>query len=272
MKYLIIISLFTLSTNSFCQKHIWNDKQLEKYFTLNTYQATILIQDRDSTLLFIYPALKTSSNDDISKYIKSKENRFQYLLANRTTFENIYNSLYPDTFKIRSKYANDLAKNKLFINYLNETIKPFQTKKLEPKLIFSKDEAIKIAARFFYSDSLFADTSISMHICVGLNGVKDVRWNRDYTLLEAFCFEAIFYYLKEGEMSVVEKNFKSIVRKLKNEYLHKNKTTNGLLKYIQTNTFQEMGKDKILIERIFDYYEMNKSNLSFRIERLIKKE
>jgi hypothetical protein len=266
MKYLIITLFFIFSKNCFCQKYTLKGKQLEKYFTLNTYEANIKIEGRDSTLLFIYPALKTDSNDEISKYIKSKENRFQYLLVNRSKFESIYNSLYPDTIEIRNRYANDLAKNKLFINYLNETIKPFKAKKIKRNLFFSKNEVIKIAARFFYSDSLFSDTSISMHICVGLNGVKDAKWNRDYTLLEAFCFEAIFYYLKEGEMSVVDNNFKLVVENLKNKYLNKNKTTNGLLRYIQINTFLEMEKDEILVKRLLDYYEINKSNLSFRLK------
>ena len=266
MKHIIFFGLFIISSNSFGQNTNWTGEQLKKYFSVDTYQANIQIQGKDSALLFIYPAIKIKGEDKIANFIKSKENRFQYLLVNRTTFEKIYNPLYPDTSKIRNNYADDLAKNKLFIYYLNETLKPLETKTVKPKLSFSKEEVSKVASHFFYSDSLFADNSLSSHICVGLNGIKEAKFARDYTLLEAFCFEAIFYYLRDEEKSGFNKNFMLIVKKLKKQYLDKNKTTEGMLKFIQINTFLEMSQDAILMKRLDEYYAMNKSNLNFSIK------
>ena len=262
----IIILLLAISTYCKGQNSNWSVNKIQNYFTVNTYVVNTKMQNKDTTLIFIYPAVQINRNDEIGKFIKDKENRFQYLLVNRTKFENVYNSLYPDTIKIRDTRARDLTNNKAFITYLNETLKPLQTKDIKSELSYSKKELLDVASRFFFSDSIYADTTVSMHMCVGLNGMEDVNWKKDYTYLEAFCFEAIFYYLREGKMYDCEKNFKMIVEELKNEYLEKEKSMDGLLKYIQINTFKRMAKDKILTERLYDYYNLNKDNLNFSLK------
>jgi hypothetical protein len=51
---------------------------------------------------------------------------------------------------------------------------------------------MEVSSKFFYCDQVNPDTSIQAYVCVGLNGVKEAKWNKDYTLLEAFCYEGIF--------------------------------------------------------------------------------
>lgn len=51
-----------------------------------------------------------------------------------------------------------------------------------------------IAARFFFPDAILENGQIQSHICVGINGIVDMRGGRDLAV-EAFAYAAIFHDL-----------------------------------------------------------------------------
>jgi hypothetical protein len=266
MKTVILVVLFSLFAKAFSQTQNWDKEKLASYFTLNCVQAAMRIENKDSVAVFIFPGVHKKGEDVIANAIKNYENRFVYLLMNRTQWESIYVNLYPDTFKIRDLYFTSLVANKPFIDYLNKTIAPFVQKKEVTKTSFSQQELLMVASRFFYCDTVMPDTTIPLHVCVGLNGMKEAQWKKDYTHLEAFCFEAIFTYLRDTKKSGFMKNFVAITKSLKKSYIATYKTTKGLLNYVRSTSFKKMETDRILQQRLLEYYTATKSNLSFTIK------
>ena len=59
-----------------------------------------------------------------------------------------------------------------------------------------------------------------MHVCIGLNEVKEASWAKDYTLLEAFCFEAIFENetLKAALLTHYRENKENLPFEIKQKY------------------------------------------------------
>lgn len=85
-----------------------------------------------------------------------------------------------------------------------------------------------------------------MHICFGLNGIKEANWKKIKHIQKRIALK-LFYYLNDSKKSTYDKNFRLTVENLKKEYLAKNKDIKELVKYIQVNTFKEMAKDKFLL-------------------------
>lgn len=72
---------------------------------------------------------------------------------------------------------------------------------LEPPRAVPLQEVQNLAARFFYPDAVQPSGEVVGHICVGINGIKDLERKRDLTL-EAFVFGAIFQDLEEPTYGV----------------------------------------------------------------------
>ncbi len=67
---------------------------------------------------------------------------------------------------------------------------------LEPRRAVPLHEMQTLAARFFYPDTVQPTGEVVGHICVGINGIKDLERERDL-ILEALVFAAIFKDLEE---------------------------------------------------------------------------
>jgi hypothetical protein len=127
---------------------------------------------------------------------------------------------------------------------------------------YSVDELMEVASKFFYCDQVMPDTSIQARICIGINGLKEVNWEKDYTLLQAFCYEAIFNELDNDESQI----WNSFVSKkeLTCERFKKDiKSLNAYLEAVKINLFEAMKNDEILKQKLLNYYELNRSNLAF---------
>ena len=105
-----------------------------------------------------------------------------------------------------------------------------------------------------------------MHVCIGINGMKETQWEKDYTLVAAFCFEAIFNDLDNEDSQirgayVSEKNESSV-------QFRKNITTlDKYLEDVKLDLFTRMKNNAILKEELLTYYELNKNNLAFIITK-----
>jgi hypothetical protein len=126
------------------------------------------------------------------------------------------------------------------------------------------DELMEVASKFFYCDKVNPDTSVQSHVCIGINGLKEIKWEKDYTQLAAFCYEAIFTDL-DKDNSKIDESYTS-EKKLAREKYRKNITTlDKYLEDVKLDLFNRMKNSTTLKEELWAYYELNNNNLSFKI-------
>ena len=212
------------------------------------------------------PELKPNS------YLMRYKRRFEYLLMNvpeihlpeKSAQRKEIWELYPDTVKLKQLYLNEYVHDENLVNYFKETIAPIDNPGLNIAQQYTDYEFMEVASKFFYCDKVKPDTSIQAHVCVGLNGVKEANWESDYTLLEAFCYEAIFTAF-DSDSSQVWDSF--IAEKTRASQKLKPITTSldQYLEDVKLDVFQRMKSNKMLKKELRDYYELNKTNLSFTI-------
>ncbi len=245
-----VILLLVLSVS--CSK-----KMLYEHVTINIYP------DKNGTTASAMPEFKAESA--LAPYRR----RFEYLLINIPSLhlpENVQEqnelfNLFPDTLAIQRLYLKKLTHDKSLTNYFQETFAAIVNAQKHQNT-YSVDELMEVASKFFYCDQVMPDTSIQARICIGLNGLKEVNWEKDYTLLQAFCYEAIFNELDNDE-SQIWNSFVS-KKKLTCEQFKKNiKSLNAYLEAVKINLFEAMKNDEILKQKLLNYYELNKSNLAF---------
>ena len=212
------------------------------------------------------PELKKESN------LTDYKRRFEYLLINVSEIhlpqksgrrKKIWN-LYPDTTKLKQHYLNEYAKDERLVDYFEASNAAIIDSTLETIETYSTDELMEVASKFFYCDKVFPDTTIQTHVCVGLNGVSEANWSKDYTLLEAFCYEGIFYDFN-NETSQIYESYSS--QRVKACQKHKSSITT-LEKYlvdVRKELFSRMKSDSVLKRKLLEYYEKNKMNLAFKI-------
>ena len=223
-------------------------------------------QDSNTTKATAMPELKADS--ELQPYAR----RFDYLLINVSdihqsnkfeTRNSIWN-LYPDTIQLKQKYLNEYSTDKKLKHYFAKTYDAIQPNQSKKKVEYSTEELMEVASKFFYCDSILPDTTVQAHVCIGLTGVKEAKWTKDYTLLEAFCYEAIFNDLDKDSSQVWE-SFGTI--KSKSELLFR-KNIQSLPSYLENvkkQVFVQMKNDPILKMILITHYEKNKGNLSIKL-------
>jgi hypothetical protein len=256
MKYFFFIFLVPLASCQLNHDLIKNEVAIKVY----TYQ------DSNAIKATAMPELKADSK------LQSFARRFDYLLINVSEihqpnkFEtrNSIWSLYPDTIQLKRKYLNEFSSDKKLKHYFAKTYKAILQDETKKKVEYSTQELMDVASKFFYCDSVLPDTTVQAHVCIGLNGVKEAKWAKDYTLLEAFCYEAIFSDLDKDSSQVWE-SFGAI--KSKSEWLFRKKISSlpSYLESVKKEVLKQMNNDPILKTTLVAYYQKNQSNLSFRI-------
>lgn len=198
--------------------------------------------------------------------------RFEYLLINVSAihlpenFEkrNVIWSLYPDTIKLKKLYLYEYIQDEKLNNYFEKTNAAINDKKFNTEIIFTSKELMEVASKFFYCDKVFPDTTIQSHICIGLNGVSEANWSKDYRLLEAFCFEGIFNDLNK-EVSQIDDSYSSQKEDACIKYKSSIQSLDQYLVDVRMELFARMKEDVVLKQSLLEYYELNKNNLAFKI-------
>lgn len=219
--------------------------------------------------------MKASTMPDIKQdsELMSYKRRFEYLLINRSEIHLPENSekrnkiwsQYPDTMKLKRLYLKEYVHDKKLTEYFEQTYAPIADTNLKEKEKYSEDELMEVASKFFYCDRVFPDTSIQTHVCVGLNGVSEANWDKDYTLLAAFCYEAIFNDLMKDSSQIDESYSKERVNACK-KFISTITTLDQYLLDVRHELFTRMKDDPKLRELLMDYYVRNRNNLAFKIE------
>lgn len=256
VKYLsVILLVFGIS----CQA---NKSVIRDHVTIKIYPYEYENKMRASAM----PEIKTNSE------LMAYKRRFEYLLINvpeihlpgKSEERNKISGLYPDTVEIKKLYLNKYVHDKKLAGYFEETIAPITNPDLKINKTYTEDELMEVASVFFYCDKVEPDTSIEAHVCIGLNGVKEAKWEKDYTLLEAFCYEGIFNEF-DNENSKIWDSFVSKKKKSCERYRMNITTLNQYLEDVKLDLFKSMKKDEILKKELLAYYESNKTNLAFKI-------
>lgn len=217
--------------------------------------------------LGVSPDLQATGDGPLSRGMVQYPRRFRYLLLNKTRFQNTYEKYYPDTLKINRLYTDSLSMDPDFMRWYRQLSSPFTGKAGAP-VHFSRKELMRVAARFFYCQSVRPDSSISSTICIGLNGLNELTRTRDLTLLEAFCFEAIFerYYSRPGVKSRFINNFLSYISEAVRVNKPGMKSQDQYLLEIRAYCFRQMETDKDLEAALMDYYKAHAGTFPFTIE------
>lgn len=213
----------------------------------------------------VYPALRPVK-DTLAGFMHHYHRRFEYLLQNKTLFNDLAD-WYPDTVRMNEAYAQRLQANKPFLTYLSQLLGPFTTPVRSRQPTYHTAELMLVASRFFLCDQVRPDTTISWHVCIGLNGVKEAAWEKDYTLLEAFCFEAIFdqmFSKNPADTRYMNQFLKAVA-----ESTRKRRTSmtsqDQLLEQVKEDVFRAMQSDRHLKKRLLDHYHQQAPSLPFRI-------
>lgn len=213
----------------------------------------------------IYPAIQKNETL-LNKEINKHKRRFEYILQNRTDFkQDSFQNLFPDTLKMTAIYQkniqNDIKIKTYFLKLANPLI--YSVKQRE---VYSKSELMHIASKFFYCESVKPDTTIRLHVCIGINGQESSKL-KDYTLLEAVCFEAIFEKMfdRQNRPQYMD-DFSSVVEKKSKIYRNISLTglDNFLIK-VRGETYKAMEKNESLKTTLISFIDRNKDNLPFKI-------
>lgn len=239
-----------------------HEKDLIKYFLIkgeqNEYEGEIYKN--------IYPDIVKDTIDSLAIFINKNKRRFSYVLNNKTNDiyqDSSFQNLFPDTIKMTEVYRQQLKKNTKALSYLKSFAYPPESS--DDKLNFSKSELMDVASKFFLCDRVNPDTTINWHVCIGLNGMKEAEWAKDYTLLEAFSFEAIFYGLRSEDEKETQfmHNFLAYVSDAQKEF--KDLPFDAILEKTKKDVFKKMEGDKDLITLLMNYYTKKKDELPFEI-------
>lgn len=216
--------------------------------------------------LGVSPELRTSAPGKLGQGMRQYPRRFRYILLNRSHFQNTYEALFPDTSRINRLYADALSKDSLFMSYFNRLADPFLYQEIK-KEKYTIDELMMIAARFFYCDGVRIDSTIASHICITLNGLKDVSFSKDYTLLEAFCFETIFenFRTADDKLNLFIENFKAYIQEGEQKEKASLSNLDDYLVRVRQYCFTRMEKDASLKQTLLDYYTRHRNSLPFII-------
>ena len=103
-----------------------------------------------------------------------------------------------------------------------------------------------------------------VHICVGINGIAELETNRDYTVLEAFCFEAVFNSIRRE--SKLTDYFNTHIKQAKEENKKHFQGIKSYLSTIRNRCYALMENDKDFEKALLKYYYQNIDNISFKIE------
>ncbi len=232
------------------------------YFSLECH----VVESEGQQLSFCVPVILEKKKDKGSQFIQEHRLRFEYILYNDY---NDYKSLanyYPDTSRIYQEFCDSfIHSDKLNFYFKSLTPNPDDHVK---KAAFTVDELMLVASRFFYCDEINrADTTIQSHTCVGIHGQKELDSIKDYTLLQAFAIEAIFFYLDKKKEPLFYRQFGGYKSKVSTEKLSEFSDFDSYLLMIRNMCYNYMRRNDDLKEKLLSYYSKNEDNLGFLLLR-----
>ena len=259
-KILPSIYLFCLLS---CNDKLYSDQinrsKFCEYFTIEP-SSYVINGKKHKTAFFEINKIK---GDKVSDFIQKHHSRFVYI-GNKTLSLVIKLGNHFDS-SLNDKFCKALSSD-TFYNHFVLLTSGDRLNKENKTLSFTTPELMKVASRFFYCDSIREkDTAIvSYHICVGINGIAELETTKDYTVLEAFCFEAIFKNI--GRKSKLIANFNNHITQAEQENKKHFQGFKSYLSTIRNRCYVLMENDKDFEKVLLKYYYQNIDNINFKIE------
>lgn len=213
-------------------------------------------------------AINKDQKDPFGKLLKKHSLRYDYILfKSGFLFNSNYDLIFPHKDKIDSIFCVSMKSNDTFNQHFSYLSAPQYATQQLSSIQFSKAEMMLAASKFFYCDKIKKeDTGIGYHICVGINGIKEIKSEKDLTVLEAFCIEGIFDAMNHKKEAAFIKDFsKNIQTSLADRKKHFN-DFNELLLGVRNDCFNEMEQNENLKKSLLAYYKKNKSTINFTIQ------
>lgn len=244
----LILFVFTIIS---CNKK--NQIKTENYVDLVYYKD----KNNNKILSHISTDIK-DTQDSIGVFIKNHTPRFAYLFSNKIEFDTL-EKLYPDTIQIKKSFIKQINEKQFVSNFSKLANLKKQTKEL-----YSIDEIMKVASRFFVvvnSGNIFR-----IKICAGGNDFQDLNTIKDVTLIESITYEAITsaFDKKKNERPKFINNTRAYFSDaIKNPDSLNNNT---LSKLAENRLYAMMEKDESLKSYINQYLIKNSNNIPFGIK------
>jgi len=236
---------------------------LNNYFIIKGVETEF----EDRVFKNIYPEIINHFDDSLGVFMNKYSRRFEYILTNRTDHifkDSIFQDLFPDTVRMSRIYNQRIGEDKLLLKYLNSFANPNNV--ASDKIVYTNPELMAVASKFFLCDRVNPDTTINWHVCIGLNGQQQAGWEKDYTLLEAFSFEAIFDGLRSQDESKTQFMFKFLEFVKQAEEDYKDLPFEMILENSRDDVFRKMELNSELKGLLIQYYEERKTQLPFEIQ------
>lgn len=159
--------------------------------------------------------------------------------------------LLPDTTALQERYDELLDADTAFQRIY---LRPLRKEMVEP---LSLDSAMRIAARFYFLHRMGGD--VTMHVCVGINKVREMSASPSHPYHAAFCYMAIWGMddsMGPG-MKVIAPFRKELKAKPSDERLHE----------LELFVYDTLARDPELRKVLLDEYERKAPFLNFELVR-----
>lgn len=249
-----LILLFSCSKNEY-KPFVLQQNDICHYFYLKSDTATIDGKLRN----LISPEINKERKDAAGKFFTHFSRRFDYLLVKEMNDLSYHNNPAGSHYKVQ--FCEKLQSNEFYNNILLLTPTDSITQ------YFTTDEMMRIASRFFYCDTVLKKgdkIGIGSHVCVGINGLSELKNEGKLIALEAFVFEAINTSLSEKKNSLLT-NFYEYVNEVNKREKPSYTDDKTYLEKIRQQCYALMEQDKALKETLLGYYEQKKKTVGFEL-------
>lgn len=210
---------------------------------------------------------KLPEKNPFAKLVNDNIIYLNYIVNNFFKLDN-YNDLLKtkDLKEMNKKYIETIKKDKDFINMLKEFEYYYLNKSdKNNKKVFSLDEVVEIATKFFAISGIVRN-KYALHVCVGINLIKDTEKER-HPHLEGFLINAIFKDMNNKD-SILNDVYNSLDKLYKlNLGIDKDKRVLRAQGALLILLFENPGLKKLIVRE----YEKSKDFLPFVIKYDINK-
>lgn len=210
---------------------------------------------------YVSPHIKDMAGDKKQAFFKRFHHRFDYILINKVNVEgaDLYN-MRNDTAALNRRFCELFTQQKELSGYFDV----LSNTPTGAKQMFTVAEMMRVAARFFRLESKESGRW-TYYTCIGNNGQKEIVYERDYSVLEAFCFEAIFSYLdqeKSPRFSIAADNYFDAIKRVTPEA---DRQDTAIILSARKSLYHKMEQDAALQDALLRYYRKYGNTFGFRL-------
>ncbi|RYE00473.1 MAG: hypothetical protein EOP54_00190 [Sphingobacteriales bacterium] len=210
---------------------------------------------------YISPRINEFPRDKKQDYYQKFHRRFEYILFNKIDYAaaGLYKHL-KDTAEMNRRFCTLLKDDKEINNYFASLSNELQGQ----KEAYTTTEMMQVAARFFWLDHQTQEGWIYYN-CIGNNGQKESRYEKDYSVLEAFCFEAIFSYLDKRRTPRFSIAARKYLDEIERTVPQTDRQDTAVLFTARQSLYRKMEQDADLQQALLRYYHKYGNTFGFRL-------